>query len=107
MVQFCHNCVPTNIARTQQFFGRRYLRAWADNELMGIGQQRDFYEIREMTLDDIAWPRSLCARMALDVHSYTLPLIGEFNELFAIKRRLLARASGDFAGIEGAVSLAT
>jgi len=58
--------------RRQHTVWRKYLRAWAkgdqiwcamahdtfEADLMKVGQERDFYRIREMTESDVAWVKA-------------------------------------------------
>lgn len=102
--------------RRQHTVWRKYLKAWASKEkiwcamaakrfpadLMNVGQERDFYRIRDMTDEDIALIHAVfVAPMGTDVQRQSAERwLVEFNRL-SVMRRQLEQAGVDPAPVLG------
>ncbi|MHB8987700.1 MAG: DUF4238 domain-containing protein [Desulfobulbia bacterium] len=89
--------------RRHHYVWREYLRAWAVDEkifclrknniinpnLMGIGQQRDFYKLKELDKNDIEFIRTIAINTAPDhlIKGHE-KLLNNFTVIFKLKDRL-------------------
>lgn len=92
-----------NQTRKQHYVWRKYLRAWAPEEqiwclrngkvfpsnLMGVGQQRDFYRLKEMSAADIKFLLDFCSKQPADLQRLNMNWVGMFNRIFELKNRML------------------
>lgn len=89
--------------RRHHYVWREYLRAWAEDEkifclrenniinpnLVGIGQQRDFYKLKELNQNDVEFIRSLAINTAPDhLKKGHEKLLNNFTVIFKLKYRL-------------------
>ncbi|HDZ8893986.1 TPA: DUF4238 domain-containing protein [Aeromonas dhakensis] len=87
----------------QHFVWRNYLRAWANNDiicclmgnkifksnLMGIGQERCFYKLKELRYNEIEFLRALIEQDSRKIiRKLNRGWIDFFNRIFVIKKQL-------------------
>lgn len=110
----------SNKKRRHHYIWRYYLKPWLADEkiyclrnnkifqtnLMGVGQQRDFYKLKELTLDDVDFIWKLAVEPAQghlkDLHTN---LINNFTSIFKIKSLLDSKGIND-AEINHTIDLA-
>lgn len=96
--------------RHHHYVWRYYLRSWAPNEkiaclmegkafesnIMGIGQKRDFYKLKELNSDDFAFIKKLAIDSS-PKHFQSLHenLVNQFNLVFQLKELIKLRGIDD------------
>jgi hypothetical protein len=72
---------------------------------MGVGQEKDFYRIREMSPEDVAFLRNFCSIQPPELREINLNWIGLFNRIFELKHAMLV-AGADVASLTRAMDTA-
>jgi len=88
----------------QHYVWRKYLRAWATNDriwclrenkvfnpnLMRVAQERDFYKLHDLTLDEVEFLESFCNGQREPLRELNLRWVKYFTILFELQRKLVA-----------------
>jgi hypothetical protein len=93
------------LTRKQHYVWRKYLRAWAPNDriwclrenkvfnpnIMGVAQERDFYKLHELTLEEVKYLEDFCNGQREPLRTTNLRWVKYFNILFELQRKLIAQ----------------
>jgi hypothetical protein len=66
---------------------------------MNIGQQRDFYRLKELSVEDIKFLEAFCSKQEPALRDMNMRWVAQFNRMFEFKRKSL-EAGGDADKLE-------